>query len=436
MASLRDLGRSAALLRGLFYGWRMALLGGLIMGMGTVPLFQGLPVWNPVLRNSFGWSAGQMSWAFAATRIEGGLLGPLEGLLVERLGSRTMVLIGMLILGGGFVLFSQIQELWQLYATFVMMSFGGALGTWLPMMTVLNHWFIRSKTRAMSIMMEGHALGGMAVPLIMAWAIGGIDPSESERLGWRLVAFIIGVTIMASAFPLSRLIRNRPEDMGMLPDGGPPQVVPVIGQAQTFEEETAGYTWQEAIKTRTFWLISFGHAGSSVIIVAVMVHLGLMLDDRGYSLQTIGGVVAAFTGVNAVFLLVGGYVGDRLGMRLTAFWFAALQPVSVVILVLADSVPMVFLFAVLLGIGRGGCSPATSAMRGVYFGRRAFAAITGISMLPMNLFLFFAPLFAGYLRDITGNYDIAFLTVAGLAMVGSFLFLGLGEPKSAPSARG
>ncbi len=435
MASLSDLTRSATRLRGLFYGWRMAALGGLIMGMGTVPLFQGLPVWNPVLRNSFGWSAGQMSWAFAATRIEGGLLGPLEGMLVERLGSRTMVLIGMLILGGGFVLFSQVHELWQLYVTFVIMSFGGALGTWLPMMTVLNHWFIRSKTRAMAVMMEGHALGGMTVPLIMAWAIGGTDPDVSERLGWRLVAFIIGVTIMASAFPLSRLVRNRPEDLGMLPDGGRPQVVPAVGRAETFEEETSGYTWQEAIKTRPFWLISFGHAGSSVIVVAVMVHLGLMLDDRGYSLQTISGVVAAFTGVNAAFLIVGGYVGDRLGMRLTAFWFAALQPVSVVVLVFADSVPLVFLFAVLLGIGRGGCSPATSAMRGVYFGRRAFAAITGVSMIPMNLFLFFAPLYAGYLRDITGDYDISFLTVAGMAMLGAFLFLGLGEPKSAPSAR-
>ena len=70
-------------LRNLFYGWRMAVVGGLIMAIGTVPLFQGLPVWNPVLRSTFGWTASQMSWAFAVTRIEGGLLGPVEGLLVE-----------------------------------------------------------------------------------------------------------------------------------------------------------------------------------------------------------------------------------------------------------------------------------------------------------------------------------------------------------------
>ena len=377
-----------------------------------------------------------MSWAFAASRIEGGLLGPLEGILVERLGPRRMVLIGMLILGFGFVLFSQVRELWQLYATFVIMSFGTALGTWLPMMTVLNHWFIRYKTRAMAILMEGFAIGGMVLPLLMAWAIGGNDPSVSERLGWRLVAFIMGVIIMASAFPLSRLVRNRPEDMGTFPDGVRPEAVTTSVHSETFEEETSGYTWQEAIQTKTFWLISFGHAGSSIIVVAVMVHLGLMLDDQGFSLQTISAVVAVFTGVNAAFLLVGGYVGDRVGLRWTAFGFAALQPVSVVILVFADSsVLLVFLFAIILGIGRGGCSPATSAMRGVYFGRKAFAAITGISMLPMNIFLFVAPLYAGYVRDLTGDYNISFLSVAGLAMLGAFPFLGLGEPKSAPSAR-
>ena len=97
-------------MRGLFYGWLMAGLGALIMAVGTVPLFQGLPVWNPVLRNAFGWTTGQMSWAFAVTRLEGGLFGPVEGLLIEKLGPRRMVFIGMTILGSGFVLFSQVTE--------------------------------------------------------------------------------------------------------------------------------------------------------------------------------------------------------------------------------------------------------------------------------------------------------------------------------------
>ena len=432
LAYLIDLTRSVGRVRELFYGWRMAVLGGLIMGLGTVPLFQGLPVWNPVLRNAFGWNASQMSWAFSVTRIEGGILGPLEGILIARLGSRRMVFIGMMILGAGFILFSQIHELWQLYAVFFMMSLGAALGTWLPMMTVVNYWFIRWKTRAMSVVMEGYALGGIVLPLVMAWAIGGVDPAISERFGWRVVAFAIGVIIMASALPLARLVHNRPEDMGLLPDGGPSERAPAGPRRPISAIEPSDFTWQQAIKERSFWLISIGHACSSIVTVAVMVHLGLMLDERGYSLQTIGLVVATYTGTNAIFLVIGGYVGDRIPIRFAAFAFSSIQALAVVILILAHSAPMIFLFAVTLGAGFGGRGPATTAIRGVYFGRKSFAAIMGVSMIPMNILLFVAPLYVGYIRDLTGDYDISFLTVAIVCFSGSLLFLLLGEPKNAP----
>ena len=166
-----------------------------------------------------------------------------------------------------------------------------------------------------------------------------------------------------------------------------------------------------------------------------MVHLGLMLDDRGFSLQTISAVVAAYTGVNAIFILVGGYLGDRVPIRLPAFGFSAVQSVAVVVLVLAEDKPMLFLFALLLGIGFGGRTPVTTAIRGVYFGRKAFAAITGISMVPMNILLFSAPLFAGYMRDITGKYDMPFLVIAAVSLAGSFLFLLLGDPTPGPVGR-
>lgn len=426
---VRALARSVPRVRGVFYGWWLTGVGALVMALGTVPLFQGLPVWNPVLRNAFGWSAGQMSWAFAMTRLEGGLMGPVEGLLIEKLGPRRMVFIGMTILGAGFLLFSQVRELWHLYAVFFMMSMGAAMGTWLPMMTVMNHWFIRRKTRAMSLVMEGFAIGGIILPLLLAWAVGGADPNISERYGWRAAAFGIGVIIIALAFPLSRLVRNRPEELGLRPDGDPPTPDAAQSRSPRHSGDATGFTWQEAIRTRDFWLISFGHATSSIVIVSIMVHLGLLLDDRGFSLGTISAVVATYTAVNAIFILVGGFLGDRIPIKLAAFGFSAFQSVAVVVLVLAHSAPLLFLFAVLLGIGFGGRTPVTTSIRGVYFGRKAFAAITGISMVPMNILLFSAPLFAGYMRDITGKYDVAFLTIAVVCLLGSCLFLLLGKPK-------
>ena len=428
-------------LRGTFYGWIMAALGGLIMAVGTSPLSQGLPIWTPVLRNTFGWTAGQISLASALTRIEGGLMGPVEGLLVQKLGSRRMVFIGLTITGAGFVLLSQVRELWHLYAAFLIMGTGSGLGTWLPIMTALNHWFVRRRTMAMSLAMEGFAFGGIIVPLLLAWAIGGTDPNISERFGWRTSALFIGILTMALAFPLSLLVRNRPEELGLKPDGDslvPAAPSPTEAGVTPSETEEEGYTWQEALRTTSFWLISAGHSFGAVVNVTIFVHLGLMLDDRGFSLQTISAVVAVFTAVSGIFVLVGGYLGDRLPIRLVAFGFTALQSLAVLILVLAHNTEMLLLFAVLLGIGFGGRTPVTTAIRGTYFGRKAFAAITGISMVPMNVLLFIAPVFAGYMRDATGTYDVSFLAIAAGCLFGSFLFLFLGEPTRVPArtARG
>lgn len=403
------------------------------MALGTVPMFQGLPLWNPVLRNSFGWTASQMSWAFAVTRIEGGLLGPVEGFLIERMGPRRMVLIGLSILGTGFLMFSQITELWQLYGSFFVMSIGAALGGWLPMMTVMNAWFIRKKAVAMSVVMEGFAIGGIILPVIYAWLIGGTDPEVSERLGWRMTAAGVGFLILFLALPMSRLIHNRPEDMGLKPDGKPsytPATIRVDSPNPHELTRELDFTWQQAIRTRNFWLISIGHACSSIVFVSLTVHIGILLDDRGFSLQLIGFIAATMAIANAIFLFVGAYIGDRIPIRIATFAFSAIQMVAVVVLVISETIPMAFLFALLLGMGFGGRTPLTSAIRGVYFGRRAFAAIMGISQVPMNILLLIMPLFAGYMRDATGGYNEAFLIIGTISILGSSLFLLLGDPKA------
>lgn len=440
---LRVLASSASeakrLVKGIFHGWFMAGLGALLMALASAPLWHGLPVWSPVLRNAFDWTTVQLSWAFAVTRVEGGLVGPLEGLLVQRLGTRRVVFIGLTVLGTGLVLFSRIEELWQLYGAFFIMSLGAALSTWLPMMTLTNHWFVRHKARAMSIVFEGFAIGGIVVPLLLAWAIGGTDPEISERYGWRNTALFLGLLIIALAFPLTRLIRNRPEDMGLKPDGDLPNesaTVAVTARAAPPAPEAGRHTWKEALRTRAFWIISLGHASSSIVSVTIFVHLGLMLDDRGFSLQTIGLVVAVYTAANALVIPVGGYLGDRLPIKTMAFGSTALLAWSVVILVLAQDTETLFLFGALFGIASGVRSPVTTALRGHYFGREAFAAISGLSMAPMNIFLFVAPLAAGFMRDAIGDYTAAFLTIAGISLAGSFLFLMLEEPPGRPTRTG
>ena len=411
--------------KGVFYGWWLAAVAGLVMVLGTVPVFSALPAWIVVLERNFGWSKTQLSLAFSLSRVEGSVMGPVAGHLIDKLGSRRMVLIGFPILGGGFLIFSQMHHIWQFYLAFIVMSSGGGFGTWLPMMTVLNSWFLRRRATAMGIAMEGFAIGGVLLVPALAW---GIDPDRFGQDAWRTVSAGIGVTLILLAFPISLAVRNRPEDYGLLPDGKPRESSSADADSTPTAAGEGGYTWRQALRTRAFWLITMGHSCSSIVIVTITVHLGPMLDARDFSLQEIGWVVAIYTGVGGVFMLVGGYLGDRLPMHITLFGFSAIQSVAVLILLQANSPAEAYVFALVMGAGFGGRTPLTTAIRGIYFGRRAFASITGISMIPMNFMLLAAPLFAGIMFDATGSYQVPFLTIAVVSFVGAASFLFLGQP--------
>ena len=480
--------------RGVFYGWWLVVISGFIMTVATVPLYHAMAIWSVALESHFGWSRGQLGLALTFTRVEGGLMGPLEGYLTDRLGARRMVLIGLLILGVGFLAFAGVRNLWMFYAAFIIMALGQGLGSWLPLMTTLNNWFVRRRTMAMGWSNVGSRLGALLLVPAIAWAI---DP-EQMRLGWQLTALILGVFILIVAVPLSRMIRNRPQDYGQRPDGAPAEPPPdatdstaataatdstaataataaadsapatdaaaavptptapstnLPGRADT-PRPAAGsaqrrpasvspaaanaaaaaaaadgdLTAQQALRTPAFWFISFGHGFTAMVILAIMTHLGLLLKDEGFDVQTTGWIVAAYTATAMVFQLVGGYVGDRGPKNLALFVFSTIQAAAVALLALSSGRLMFYLFAVLFGMGFGGLNPLATAIRGEYFGRASFGRILGLSSVPMNVLLLIGSPLAGYMRDAQGSYQMAFLILAGLNFLGGILFLLARKP--------
>ena len=172
-------------------------------------------------------------------------------------------------------------------------------------------------------------------------------------------------------------------------------------------------TTRQALRTSAFWYITFGHGFGSMVILAVFSHLGLlMVGDLGYSLQTAAWIVTVYTAVAMLFQLVGGYAGDHIPKNIALFIFTSVQGLAVLMLAFSSSLLQFYLFAVLFGIGFGGRNPLTTSIRGEYFGRASFAKILGISQVPMNVLLLIAGPMAGYMRDVRGTYDEAFLTLA------------------------
>lgn len=447
MIQAKELTNPVRLARGVFYGWWLAVIGAVIMIIGTVPLFQALSLWMPVLQGHFGWTTTQLSWAFTLTRVEGTVMGPIAGWGVDKLGPRKMVAIGLIIFAVGFLLFSRTANLWMFYLSFVIVSLGAGLGSWLPANAALNNWFRQRRSTAMSIPMLGFGIGGVVIVPLMAWMMGWDAQTAAEipgRLGWQNTALVVGAVGIVASLPLAWLVRNRPEDYGQHPDGvDPASRADGAGAAGRRRAANGGgsaiapeYAWQEAIRTRAFWLITMGHASSSIIIISVMTYLGLVMVERGFTLVEVGLVISVQTAVSTAFMVIGGMVGDRIPIRLAIFGFSFLQSIAIVVLLFAQTLPLFFLFAILMGMGFGGRTPLTTSIRGVYFGRSSFARITGISMIPMNIMFIIVVPYIAWMRDsITGTYTLPFATIALVSAVGSVLFLLLGDPRLSPAQR-
>jgi len=418
--------------RGVFYGWWLVLFTGVFLALVITPFFDTLSIWNVALKDEFGWTFFQLNLAWTFSRMEGGLLGPLEGWLTARFGTRRMVVVGLAVLGAGFMLFSNIHDLWLFYLSFIIMSFGVGLGTWLAMMTALNNWFVRKKTIAIGLSSLITRLVAIPLVLLITWAV---DP-EAAHLGWRTASRVIGIILFLLAIPAYLFVRNRPEDYGQLPDGDQPRgtVVssePALPHAADEIAEEPSFTVRQALRTSAFWNISIGQALTTMLNVALVANLALMFNDyrdEGLSTQLAGRVITVYLGIWTVFQAIGGYLGDRLPKNVVIFAFNSIMAGSVLFLTRVQSVPMAYVFAVLFGIGNGGRSPSTTSIRGDYFGRKSFPMILGLSMVPLNITLIAGPLLTGLYRDAKGSFILPLEVMVALTFVGGFFFLVARKP--------
>ena len=407
--------------RNVFYGWYLVGLSSFMLMLMSTTVFQGVGTFFVALERAFGWNRTTLSGAFALARAEGALLGPLEGFLVDRLGTRRMVIVGYLVMGLGFIFYSQIQTVWHFYVAYIAISLGSGVGGWIAFVTLINNWFSRRRALAMSIAVSGIQLGGFLVPL-MAWGI--------ESHGFRMTALGIGIVLIVVAVPASRFIRNLPEDVGSLPDGAP--IRRTAGASGSSTQSDSGdvpdMTPRQALKTVAFWVIAVARLTSVVSIVSLSVHLVPKLTDSGISLITANFVVTLYTFVAFLTGFLAGYLADRSSKVIVLFVCMLLQALAMGILTFTDTLPMAVVFAVLWGAGFGGRVPLLTAIVGDYFGRRHFGSILGMNMVPSNIAMIFAPLFAGFMFDLRQSYFIPFATFTIMGFIGAFVILLARQP--------
>lgn len=397
----------------IFYGWYIVATGAVVQLLGAALLNQSFGAYVVLLQREMAWSKASIAGAISLMRLESGVLGPIDGWLIDRFGPRAVMRAGMVIFAIGFMLFSQVDSLPAFYATFVILALGANLSGFLPLTVAVVNWFRRRRATALATMQIGFALGGLSVPLVVYFL---------ETFGWRTTAFASGLLILAVGLPLTTFVHHRPEELGLEPDGGTAAAAGTAGAARPHRE--VSFQPREAVRTPAFWLISLGHGSALLVVSAVMVHLVPHLHEHlGYSLEQAGLVVSLLAAIQIAGQQIGGFLGDRFSKRMIATVCMGAHMAALLLVAYAESFPMVLGFTVLHGLAWGIRGPLMQAIRADYFGPASFGVIMGLSSLIVTFGNTTGPLLAGILADTTGSYESGFTILALLAGVGSVFFL-------------
>ena len=189
--------------RELFYGWRIVGASFLILLIAVGIGLYGPPVFLVPLQDHFGWSRAAIAGGSAVAFLTAGVVAPLVGVLIDRYGSRKVMVTGALVMGGAFCLLSAIRSLWQFYALNVIVAIGISLVAFIPNQTLISNWFHRKRGLAMGITLAGIGFGGLAMPPLAAFMIADF--------GWRVAYAVLGSLVLLIVVTVTlAVVRSRP----------------------------------------------------------------------------------------------------------------------------------------------------------------------------------------------------------------------------------
>ena len=398
----------------IFYGWKMVFAAGSLQFLQSMMLHQAFGAYLAVLIQEKGWSKTSVSAASAMMSVESAIIGPVLGWFLDRFGSRGVIRIGVIMFGIGFMLLSQIETLTQFYAAVIVIAIGSSMAGYFPLNVGIIQWFEKKRARALSSVGLGLALGGMFVPFVAL---------SIQSYGWRATAFVCGVAVIVLGYPLASIFRRRPEDFGLTVDGLGAARGAVDVSAPPEATNEPEFTARQALRTKSFWLLSAGHGVALIAVTAVNTHaINHMRISLGYTISQAAVYITLMTAFQVVGVLIGGWLGDKLRKNRMSAVCMLMHMAGLLLLTYALGPVMLVGFAVLHGLAWGVRGPFMQAIRADYFGRKSIGMILGLSALLTAVGQVLGPLLAGIMGDATGNYILGFTVLALIAGAGSALF--------------
>ncbi|HWS76275.1 MAG TPA: MFS transporter [Quisquiliibacterium sp.] len=402
-----------------FYGWLVVAVVFVTMALGVNARTAFSLLMPPVLAE-FGWDRGVTAGAFSFGFLVSAVLSPTLGRLMDRRGPRTVMLLGVAVTGAGLLLATLTTQPWHLYATLGVLVGAGSVALGYTGQTLfLPNWFARRRGLATGIAFAGVGAGSI---VMMPWFQGVI-----ETAGWRAACWTLGIVVVLVAGPLNLLLRRRPEDLGLTPDGDPESAVTtasgvkknVVDQAWAATE----WTLARALRTARFWWVGIGYFGALFAWYAVQVHQTKYLVEVGFSASQAAWALGAVSLVGIPGQIALGHLSDRMGREIV--WaISCIGFVLTYLLLLAlagtPSLPLLYLMVGVQGVLGYGMTSVVGAIPAEIFEGKHYGSIFGTLMLGAIAGGAAGPWALGALYDATGNYVAGFwlsLAFAVLSML-------------------
>lgn len=395
-----------------FYGWLIVAVAFVTMGIGISARTAFSLLFPPIL-DEFGWDRGLTAGAFSFGFLASAGFGPFLGRLMDRRGPRLVILSGVGLVALGLALAPLIRAPWHLYLTLGFLVGGGSvcLG-YTGHALFLPNWFVRRRGLATGLAFSGVGVGSI---VLLPWTQGLI-----ERVGWRGACLALAALVLVVLAPLNLLLRRRPEDLGLHPDGDP---APAAGAghaqpANVVDPAWAAVEWTlaRAARTARFWWIVAGFVFGLFSWYAVQIHQTRYLleigFDPGQAAFALG--LVGFTGIAGQIGL--GHLSDRIGREWVWTLSSAGFVLCYVVLLALPAWPTPALLYVMVaaqGLLGYGLASIYGAIPAEIFQGRHYGTIFGTLSLASILGGALGPWAAGVVHDLTGSYTLAFWMAIG-----------------------
>ncbi len=414
--------------RGPFYGWWILLTLCVLIFYVAGTVWWGSSVFFAEILEEFGWSRAKGSVAFTLQSAESAGLAAVVGLIIDRIGARRLLTVGIVISCLGFLLLRRTNSLWWFYGAYFLLAMGSSGGIWIVSHTLLVRWFYRRRARAVTVLSLVPGLGAMLIVPVLNVLIQG--------LGWRDTMVIAAFAISVLVLPVLMVVRDWPESVGLYPDGAaaPPGTGVVEGSSAAGAQDERSFTVREVLRMRTFWLLATAFAFWNVAH-GVQPHLFVALVGS-MSPQKAAFLIALVAGLGLVGRFGFGFFFDFVDKRHLLSFCAATTAVGLgflAALVVAYSrapwlaIPFVGFFA----IGLGGTFPLRVLIISGYFGRQHFGPVFAALMAVSAWGSLIGPVFVGWAFDATDSYFTAFATCSVLFLLSVPLCLMATNPQLA-----